>query len=314
MNVITCRSYGNSSVLKIEQMAVPTLQENEVLIEVRAASVNPVDWKIRSGTLKIKTGFKPPLILGSDFSGVISAIGSQVNEYQIGDEVWGKFDSFKGGSYAQWVIATMQNIGLKPDNLDFYQAAAMPNVALTAYQALVKVGGLKQAQHVMVNGASGGVGLMAVQIAKAMGCYVTAVCSSKNAARVKSLGADVVLDYKNDHILANKNSYDVFFDCVSNQSFLTVRTTLKSGGTHIKTTPDLITAIGTLFRVLKVCRPAHIMVKPNQDDLIQLKQWVENDQLKPIVEQVYPMSAVAQAHQFSETGRVVGKLVLAMKG
>jgi NADPH:quinone reductase-like Zn-dependent oxidoreductase len=179
---------------------------------------------------------------------------------------------------------------------------------------MVKKSDLKTSQCVMINGASGGVGVMAVQIAKAMDCHVTAVCSAKNAALVKSLGADVVLDYQHDDILAAKQAYDVFFDCVANQSFFKVKATLKAGGTHIKTTPDLISAFGSLLKPFKIKRPDHIMVKPSHKDLLQLKTWVDSQQLKPIVQQVFPLAEVAQAHQLSETGRVVGKLVLDMQG
>ncbi|TDR23293.1 NAD(P)-dependent alcohol dehydrogenase [Marinicella litoralis] len=314
MKIIGCPKYGSAEVLSVVDRPVPLAGKNEVLVKVYAASVNPVDWEIRSGALKIKTGFKPPEILGSDFAGVIQAVGSQVNEYLVGDEVWGKFDSFKGGSYAQMVVAKEQNISLKPQNIDFLHAAAVPNVALTAYQALVKKAGLKRGQSVMVNGASGGVGMMAVQMAKALDCHVTAVCSGKNMSMVQSLGADVVLDYNQDDILKPNNAYDVFFDCVSNQSFFKVRATLRSAGTHVKTTPDLISALGGLIKPFKVKRPDHIMVKPNNKDLKQIKAWVESEQLKPMVQQVYSMAEIVQAHQQSQTGRVVGKLVLDMQG
>ena len=313
MKAITCNHYGSSKVLKVAELSAPKPTAQQVLVTVKAASVNPVDWKIRSGSLIIKTGIKPPKILGSDFAGVIAAIGSQVNDYTVGDEVWGKFDSFKGGSYAQMVVADTQNISLKPIHLDFIQAAAVPNVGLTAYQAMVKKAALNTGQSVLVNGASGGVGLMAVQIAKAMDCHVTAVCSAKNTGLVKSLGADVVLDYQHDDILAAKQAYDVFFDCVANQSFIKVSPTLKAAGTHIKTTPDLLSAFGSLLKPFKIKRPDHIMVKPNHKDLLQLKTWVDSQQLKPIVQQVFPLAEVAQAHQLSETGRVVGKLILDMQ-
>ena len=313
MKAITCNHYGSSAVLKVAELSTPKPTAQQVLVKVKAASVNPVDWKIRSGKLKIKTGIKPPEILGSDFSGVITAIGSQVNDYTVGDEVWGKFDSFKGGSYAQRVVADADNISLKPEHLDFFQAAAVPNVGLTAYQAMVKKCALKTGQYVMINGASGGVGLMAVQIAKAMDCHVTAVCSAKNTRLVQSLCADVVLYYQHDDILAAKQAYDVFFDCVANQSFFKVKATLKAGGIHIKTTPDLISAFGILLKPFKIKRPDHIMVKPCHNDLLQLKTWVDSQQLKPIVQQVFSMVNVSQAHQLSETGRVVGKLVLDMQ-
>ncbi len=310
MKAIVCKRYGSADVLQVRDLPEPKPRTNQVLIQVKACSVNPVDWKIRSGALIIKTGLKPPKILGSDFAGVIKPTGSQVNEYRVGDEVWGKFDSFKGGAYAQMVVANSKNISKKPKNLDFFQAASMPNVALTALQAMINKGHLHKGQHVMVNGASGGVGQMAVQIAKAMDCHVTAVCSGKNKALVESLGADTVLDYQTQDILRHQQTYDVFFDCVANQSYLKVRKTLKTGGVHVKTTPDLFSMLGLLLRPFISKVPDHIMVKPSHQDLLRLKEWVESEQLKPMIEQVFPMEDVAAAHQLSQAGRVVGKLIL----
>jgi NADPH:quinone reductase-like Zn-dependent oxidoreductase len=313
MKVIESKRYGNSSVLKVVERDKPQPGKHQVLIKVMAASVNPVDWKIRSGRLLIKTGIRPPKVLGSDFAGVVEAIGSQVNDYAVGDEVWGKFDSFKGGSYAQYVLARQHNISRKPANIDYFQAAAVPNVALTAYQAMVHRAGLQKGQQVLINGASGGVGLMAVQIARAMDCEVTAVCSEPNHALVKSMGAGRVLDYRTADILADTGRYKVFFDAVANQSFLRVRKTLCAGGVHIKTTPDAFSLLAQLIRFMPVKRPDHIMVKPSSADLCQLRQWVESEQLKPLIQQIFPLYEVAQAHDLSETGRVVGKLVLDMQ-
>lgn len=310
MQAIVCEQYGAPSVLKVTDMEPPKPQADQVLIRVKAASVNPVDWKIRSGSLKIKTGFKPPRILGSDFAGEVMAVGSQVNEYRIGDAVWGKFDSFQGGSYAQQVVARAENIGPKPENLDFQQAVAMPNAALTALQAMVNKGHLHPEQAMMINGASGGVGLMAVQIAKAMNCHVTATCSDKNRALVQSMGADLVMNYQTEDILRQHKAYDVFFDAVANQSFFKVRKTLKNGGVHVKTTPDLMSLLGQLLRLVANKVPDHIMVKPNHADLQQLRTWVEAGQLKPVIAEVFPMANAAAAHELSQTGRVVGKLVL----
>jgi NADPH:quinone reductase-like Zn-dependent oxidoreductase len=310
MKVINCHRYGSVDVLQMEEQTAPIPSANQVLIENKATSVNPVDWKIRSGKLKIKTGLKPPKIIGSDFAGVVHKVGSNVKDYRIGDEVWGKFDSFKGGAYAQMILASPKNMSLKPNNLNFFEAAAMPNVGLTALQAMLNKANLQSGQSVMINGASGGVGLMALQIAKAMNCEVAAVCSAKNRALVESLGADKVLDYKHDDILQSLNAYDVFFDCVSNQSFFSVKKTLKPAGTHVKTTPDLFSALGVLLKPFKIKRPDHIMVKPNHQDLVQLKDWIENNQLKPIVQQIFKINEMTKAHQLSETGRVVGKLVI----
>jgi len=199
-----------------------------------------------------------------------------------------------------------------PTNLSFQQAASIPNTGLTAYQALINKANIKKDMKVLINGASGGVGIMALQIAKAQGCHVTAVCSGKNTELVKSLGADVVIDYTKESIF-KRGYYHIFFDCVSNQSLFKARKIIIKGGTYIRTTPSLETTLGFIpLKLLLGKSSKHIMVQPNHHDLKQLKILVESKKLVPIIDQTLPLEQVHQAHQLSESGRVAGKIVMTM--
>jgi len=311
MKAITCSRYGSEGVLQLSKVGVPKITASELLVKVYSASVNPVDWKIRSGQIIAKTGFRPPKILGSDFAGTIAEVGNNITNYKVGDKVWGKVDSFKGGSYAEYIKVTGQNISHIPQGIKNEEAASIPNVGLTAYQALINKAGLRKGDHVLVNGASGGVGLMAVQIAKAMGCTVTGVCSGKNAELVKKLGADYVVDYTSENITPHKNTYDVFFDSVANLSLLKVISTLQAGGVYVRTTPSLESLLlGPVLGLFRLKRVEHIMVKPSHEDLVYLKKLVETKQLVATIDSTYEMKDIAEAHKKSKTGRVVGKLVL----
>ncbi len=310
MKAIITKRYGDASVLQYGTMEQPRINDNEILVKIAAFSVNPVDWKIRSGQIKIKTGLKPPTVLGSDFAGTIECLGKNVNAYQINDRVWGKVDSFKGGAYAEYIKVKAENISPIPSTLTDQQAAAIPNAALTAYQALVGLASIKAEDKVLINGASGGVGIMATQIAKAYGCHVSAVCSTANVSLVKELGADTVIDYSKDDLLANKGCYDVFFDCVAKRSIFQVQSSMKSGGVYVSTLPSIGHLLSPITSMIMKKTSKLIMVKPNHDQLKELKRLVETKQLIPVVAQTFDAKDIAQAHTISATGRVVGKLVI----
>ena len=312
MKAIITTKYGKPKSMCLSSIAQPKISASEILVKIHACSVNPVDWKIRSGKLKIKTGPKPPKILGSDFAGEIIEVGKKISQYKKDQKVWGKVDSFKGGAYAEFIKVKPQNITHMPTNLSFQQAASIPNTGLTAYQALINKANIKKDMKVLINGASGGVGIMALQIAKAQGCHVTAVCSGKNTELVKSLGADVVIDYTKESIF-KRGYYHIFFDCVSNQSLFKARKIIIKGGTYIRTTPSLETTLGFIpLKLLLGKSSKHIMVQPNHHDLKQLKILVESKKLVPIIDQTLPLEQVHQAHQLSESGRVAGKIVMTM--
>ncbi len=311
MKAIVTKRYGSVEVLELQTVSKPVIKANEVLVRVHAASVNPVDWKIRSGKLKLMTGLKPPKILGADYAGVVAEVGRQVSNYKIGDHVWGKVNSYKGGAYAEYLKVKEEELAIKPEKLSFEEAASIPNVGLTAYQSLVYEGRLKAGHHVMINGCSGGVGLAGLQIAKALGCEVTGVCSTRNVELEKTMGADHVIDYKKEDVLRHKEAYDIFFDAVASQSFFKARKALKPGGIYVTTVPSFQSEVlGPIVNMISAKKMKKIMVKSSHQDLVVLREIAENGGITPVIEKVYALEQVSDAHRRSESGRVVGKVIL----
>jgi NADPH:quinone reductase-like Zn-dependent oxidoreductase len=311
MKAIVTSKYGDSGVLKLQEVDRPVINEDEILVRVHACSVNPVDWKVRRGDFKILTGSKPPRILGNDYAGVVAQVGRRVTEYRPGDMVWGFAEAFKRGTYAEFVRVKQEEIGRKPKSLSFEDAAAIPTVGLTAYQALVYKGRLKAGNHILINGCSGGVGLAAVQIAKALGCKVTGVCSTRNLQVARLMGADDVVDYTQQDVLEWTGCYDVFFDVVANKSFAQAKATLKPGGTFVRTMPSFESIVlGPLLNAFGSKKVKTLDCKASAKDLAILKGMVEDGKLVPLIERVYPLEQIQVAHTRSETGRVVGKLVI----
>ncbi len=311
MKAIVTNEYGSVEVLKHEEVEKPVIKDDEILVQVHACSVNPVDWKIRRGDAKLLTGRKPPRILGGDYAGIVAEAGRWITNYKTGDAVWGMVNAFKGGTYAEFVKVKKEEIGPKPKNLSFEEASSIPLVGLTAYQSLVYKDRLKKGDHIIVNGCSGGVGIFGVQIAKALGCKVTGVCSTNNVQLAKKMGVDEVIDYTREDVLKDEEAYDIFFDAVANKSFFQTKITLKPGGTYITTVPSFQSIVlGPLINMLYPRKVKNIFVKPSTKDLAILKEIVENGKLVPVVEKVYSLDQVREAHARSETGRVVGKIVL----
>ena len=311
MRAIVTKRYGSADVLELQTIPNPRIKASQVLVRIHATSINPIDWKVRSGKMMLMTGVKPPRILGADLAGVVSEVGHNVTRYKIGDEVWGKVNAFKGGAYAEYLNVNEADLALKPQKLSFEEAASVPTVGLTAYQSLVNKGRLQPDHHVMINGCSGGVGLAGLQIARARGCEVTGTCSPNNFDLARSMGADHVIDYSEHDALRHDNRYDIFFDAVGTQSYLKVRNTLKARGIYVTTIPSLQSAILGLFVNLSGARKMKSMlVKSSHQDLDTLKQMVENGDMTPLIEKVYSLDMAPDAHRRSETGRVAGKLVL----
>ncbi len=311
MKAIITEKYGDVDVLGQQEVEKPTIQEDRILVRVNAFSINPVDWKIRRGDLKLLVGRKPPKILGGDYSGVVAEVGNQIPNFKIGDEVFGMVNAFKGGTYAEFVSVKKDQIAPKPQNLNFEEAASLPLVSLTAYQSLVYKGQLQPGNHVLINGCSGGVGLSGLQIAKALESRVTGVCSGKNLELGKKMGADHIIDYTDEDVLKEKNGYDIFFDAVGNQSFSQVKETLKPHGIYVTTLPSFQSMIlGPLINLLGSKKFKKLLVKPCSKDLAALKEMAENGKLVPVLEKVYSMDQIREAHTRSETGRVVGKVVV----
>lgn len=303
--------YGPPEQFVVGDISRPMIGADDILVRVHASSVNPIDWKIRSGQLKLFTGRKPPAVLGQDFAGVVEQVGAAVTDYVPGARVYGMTDPLKGGCYAQYVCVKRKHLTVIPDDLSFARAAAIPLAALTAYQGLMSCAHLQPGAQVVINGASGAVGLSAVQIAKANQCRVVGICSGRNIDFVRSLGADEVIDYTREDYAARLADQDVFFDCAGTESFAKARRVLKRGGCFVTTEPSAALLIfGPLLNCVRSHKAVLVGVKPSAEDLRSINRLITQGRFKPVVAQTYPLAQIGAAHRQSETRRVVGKLVL----
>ncbi|MBN2598673.1 MAG: NAD(P)-dependent alcohol dehydrogenase [Marinifilaceae bacterium] len=305
------KKYGAPDVLEIANLARPQVDHNQVLVEVYASSVNPVDWKIRKGSLKLFMRKKLPCVLGGDIAGRIVEIGKNVQFFRVGDEVFGKIDITKNGAYAEYVATSACHLALKPQKMNFEEAATLPLAGLTALQALRNMGNIRKGMSVLVNGCSGGVGSFAVQLAKAYDCKVTGVCSNRNVQFAKELGADQVVDYFEQDIVSLQEEYDIFFDVVGNQEYSKVKHILQRGGVFVTTLPSFnILLLGSIHNLVSSKKMKKIFVQESKADLELLADFVDAGLLKTYIDKSYDLIDIDKAHQYSETGRVVGKLSL----
>jgi NADPH:quinone reductase-like Zn-dependent oxidoreductase len=320
MKAVVIHQYGDSTVLQLEEVAKPLIKtdstnpklSNRVLIKVHATTVNPIDWKIRSGKFRLMPGNKLPLILGFDVCGEVVEVGTGVTRFEIGDRVYGTV-GLPGGADAEYTTAVADWLAIAPANLTDEAAAAVPGSALTALQALRNVAQLQAGQSVLINGASGGVGSFAVQIGKVLGAEVTGVCSTQHLELVKSLGADLTIDYTQVDFTEARSRYDIIFDAVAKRSFTECQPALKPHGTYITTLPS-----GKLIlqRILTAIFPGKkvkfVIQTPSGEDLVYLKELLEAGKIRVIVDRVYPLTELAAAHQYSESGHAAGKIVIAI--
>ncbi|NET73541.1 MAG: NAD(P)-dependent alcohol dehydrogenase [Sphaerospermopsis sp. SIO1G2] len=310
MKAMLIHGYGDVDVLKYEEVEKPKIKPDQLLVQVHASSVNPIDWKTRKGMLKILTGNKFPLILGFDVAGEVVEVGAKVTRFQVGDAIYGS-TSFPGGAYAE-LAAIPENLAThKPTNLSYQEAATIPLAALTSLQALRNLGNIKSGQKVLINGASGGVGIFAVQIAKALGTEVTGVCSSRNLDFVKSLNADFVIDYTQEDFTKGNLQYDIIFDAVAKRSFSECRKVLTSNGIYISTLPLPEVILQSVLTAFIPGQKAKIVLEnPNSQDLNFLKELIENGKLRTVIDRTYPLQELTAAHLYSESEKAVGKIAI----
>ena len=321
MKAIMSRCYGPPSVLTLEEVAKPVPAENQILVKVHAAGVNPLDWHTMRGepyVMRLSSGFGRPkdVTVGVDFSGTVEAVGAQVTRFKVGDAVFGG----RAGALGEYVVVREAgSVATKPDSISFEQAAAVPIAAITALQALRDNGKLQPGQKVLINGASGGVGTFAVQIAKAMGAEVTGVCSTRNVELVRSLGADRVIDYTRENFTEEDVDYDLIIDNVGNQGLLKVRDVMKPGATIVMVGGQSTDVwIGPLWRWIKaaVLSPfvdeelSGIMAQLNQADLELLAGMMRDGKVTPVIDRTYALAETAEAIEYLETGRARGKVVV----
>ncbi|MEG4322842.1 MULTISPECIES: NAD(P)-dependent alcohol dehydrogenase [unclassified Microcoleus] len=313
MKAVAFDRYGGAEELQYRELDKPIAKSNELLVRVRASSVNPVDWKIRQGHLQLLTGFNFPRIVGSDISGVVVEVGSEVTKFHPGDEVYTFLNPITGGACAEYAVVPESSAAIKPHNITHVEAAAVPIAGLTALQALRDLGEIKAGYKVLINGASGGVGMFAVQVAKAMNAEVTGVCSAKNREFVNSLGADFVLDYAEIEFTQQPQKYDIILDAVGTKTFAECENVLQPEGVYISTLPsfdNLAPMLASWFIPGKKAK--FILANPNPADLGILRELIESDKVEPIVDRTYSLAEVAAAHAYSETGRAVGKIAIAI--
>ena len=315
MKAILFTEYGSADVLQFTDVEKPVPADNEVLIKVLAASANPLDWHSMRGApflARVEFGLQKPRDprLGADVAGRVEAVGKNVTQFQVGDDVFG--DIFKG-SFAEYACTSEKLLAAKPANTSFEAAAAVPVAALTALQGLRDKGQIRSGQKVLINGASGGVGTFAVQIAKSYGTEVTGVCSTRNLDLVRSIGAQHVIDYTKEDFTNNGQQYDLIFDTIGN---------LSVSGCQRALSPNGICAIAgftTMFHLFQVMlfggKKVGMMetAKADKKDLLFIKELLETGKVVPVIDRTYKLNETAEAIRYLETSRARGKVVITVE-
>ncbi len=315
MKAIVYTEYGSPDVLHIKDVERPTPKDNEVLVKVHAASANPADWHTMRGEpflARLVNGLLKPKNprLGADIAGRVEEVGKNVTQFQAGDDVFGELHLNDLGSFAEYICANEDTFALKPAKLTFEQAAAVPLAAFTALQGLRDKGQIQSGQKVLINGASGGVGTFAVQIAKSFGTEVTGVCSTRNLDMVRSIGADHVIDYTKEDFTNNGQRYDLIFDAVGNRSASDLKRALNPNGIC---SVAGFTSLPRLFHTMLFGgKKVGLMetASANKKDLLIIKELLESGKIVPVIDRHYPLIDVPEAIRYLETGRAQGKVVI----
>lgn len=321
MKAIVYTEFGPPDVLKLQDVAQPAPKDDEVLIKVHAAAVNYGDWAFLRGkpflVRLMGAGLSKPenTILGADIAGLVEAVGGSVTQFQPGDAVYGDISACGFGGFAEYVCVPEKPLALKPSNITFDEAAAIPMAAVVALQGLRDKGQIQPGQKVLINGASGGIGTFAVQIAKALGADVTGVCSTRNLDLVRSLGADQVIDYTQEDFTRNGQLYDLILATAGYRSILDYRHALSPSGIYVM-------AGGTLTQVFQAMllgpglsmignkKLTNLAAKPDKKDLVFVKELVETGKVKPVIDRCFPLSEAAEALRYYGTGHACGKVVI----
>lgn len=322
MKAIVQRSYGLApDVLKVEEIPLPVIGEDQVLVRVVAAGVNPADSHFVTGKpylVRMVAGLRRPKakVPGTDVAGRVEAVGREVTELQVGDEVYGGI----GGGYAEFASAKEGRLAHKPGNLSFEQAASVPIAAITALQALRDKGRVQPDQNVLINGASGGVGTFAVQIAKTMGAEVTGVCSTRNVDMVRSIGADHVIDYTSESFTKGAKRYDVIIDNVGGHPLAAFRRILTPNGIYVSVGADMGDWVAPLVHLIKIQIASafrnrtmrSMLAKQTREDMAVVGGLLESRQVVPVIDRTYPLDDAARALEYQMEGHARGKIVVTM--
>jgi NADPH:quinone reductase-like Zn-dependent oxidoreductase len=332
MKAFVINRYGKKEMGHIADVPEPKLGEEDILIQVHAASINPLDLKIRSGEFKLILPYELPLILGNDAAGTVVRTGSHVSRFKVGDEVYARPNKDRIGTFAEYIAINQSDAAIKPSNLSMQQAAAIPLAALTAWQALVDVAKVKPGQRIFIQAGSGGVGSVAIQIAKHLGAFVATTTSTSNVEWVKALGADVVIDYKTQDITAELSDYDVVLNSLGNQELIQSLKILKRGGILVSIsgppTPAFADEIGLNWIVKQVIKLisygirkkaeqrginyVFLFMRANGDQLSKITQLIEQGSIRPVIDRIFSFSAIADALAYAELGNAKGKTIIQM--
>jgi len=332
MQAFVVERYGNNEGVRAIELPEPAVGERDVLVRIHAASVNPVDFKIREGKLKPVLRYRLPFVLGSDLAGEVVRVGARVRDFKPGDAVYGRANKMRIGTFAEYIAISEDDIALKPDSLDMVAAAAIPLAGLTAWQAFVDQYKLRRGQRVLIHAGSGGVGTLAIQIAKHLGAFVATTTSTANVGWVKSLGADEVIDYRKQDFARELSGYDLVLDTLGGEALEKSFDVLKPGGTIISISgppdPAFAKEIGANFvvslamrllsskvRKLAERRRMHysfFFMRPSGKQLRKLAALVDAHELRPIVDRVFPFEETKAALDYVEAGHAKGKVVVRM--
>lgn len=332
MKAFVIKKYGKSESLKQTEMPEPALCDRDVRVRINAAGVNVLDSKIRDGEFKLLLPYDLPLILGNDMAGVVAEVGPGATRFTVGDEVYARPDAGRIGTFAETIAVAEDDLAMKPANISMEEAASLPLVALTAWQALVELANVQPGQKVLIHAGSGGVGTVAIQLAKHLGAAVATTCSTKNIEMVRTLGADVVIDYTRQAFEKELSDYDVVLNSLGNDTLRKSVDVLRLGGLLISISgpPDPAFAdqqkanigLRTVFRVMsfgirravkkKGARYSFLFMRADGDQLTRITELVEQGILTPVIDRTFPFAETAEAVAYLHQGHAKGKVVIRM--
>ena len=311
MNAIAYQKFGNLDVLQTVEEPTPSIQANQVLVKVKAVSINPMDWKIRKGEMKLMSGSKFPKHTGVDFAGIVESTGTSVTDFKKGDEVFGVVkNNMKEGALAEYVAVPATLVWKKPAHINFVQAASIPVVGAAAVTALHKMGNITAQSKILVNGATGGFGMFLLQLLKQQKANVTTVTSTKGIDYAKKWGADVVIDYTKENVLSKKSAYDIVIDLSGKMGYAKAKLIMKPKALFLNPTPKPIEIPTSLFKNL-FTQKKHVVVLSNssKENMEVLLNAIHNG-LQIEVSQIFPFSQSTEAYQYAEKGGVIGKVAI----
>jgi NADPH:quinone reductase-like Zn-dependent oxidoreductase len=306
MKTVRIHQYGGVDVLQFEEIPVPTIASDEVLIKIHATSINPLDWKVREGFMKETNLHRLPLTLGWDCSGTIEKTGNMVRDFKMGDDVYCRPPTERDGSYAEFIAVKASEVALKPKTISYVEAASIPLAGIAAWETLINKANIRAGQRVLILRASGGVGSLAIQIAKARGCYVIGTTSGVNINFVKSLGADEVYDYEKQDFSEHLSNIDVVLDTIGGTIQEKAFKVLRKGGMMVSIISKPSFELANKFGV----RAEYVSLGPSAPILNELRVLIDKGKMKPVVDKVYKFEEVKEAQMYSQSGKARGKIVL----